>query len=62
MEQLNHDEGLKDVLLGIFCDIDDFCKGFEEYWRSVLVTDGRPVMPRCAMSLSEIMSIVVFFH
>ena len=62
MEQLKHDEGLRDLLLGIFCDIDDFCKGFEEYWHSVLVTDGRYVIPKCVMSLAEIMSIVVFFH
>jgi len=62
MEQLNYDKSFKDVLLGIFCDIDDFCKGFEEYRHTVLVADGRPVMPRCAMALSEIMSIVVFFH
>jgi len=62
MEQLNYDEGLKDLLLGIYCDIDDFCQGFEEYWHTVLVTDGKPVMPKCVMSLAEIMSIVVFFH
>jgi len=61
MEQMNSDAGLKDLLLGIYCDIDDFCKGFEEYWHTILVADGKPVMPRCAMSLAEIMSIVVFF-
>jgi hypothetical protein len=63
MEQLKqNDETLKDVLLGIFCDIDDFCKDFEEYWHTLLVTDGRRIIPKCAMSLAEIMTIVVFFH
>jgi hypothetical protein len=33
-----------------------------EYWSKFLVTDGRDIIPKCAMSLSEIMTIVVFFH
>ena len=62
MEQLNGIEGLKDMLIGIYCDIDDFCKAFEIYWRTVLIEDGKPIIPKCAMSLSEITTIVVFFH
>jgi hypothetical protein len=54
--------GFAGVLVGIYCDIDDFCKAFEEYWHKHLVTDGRAVMPKCAMGLSEVMAIVVFFH
>jgi len=53
---------MEELLIGIYRDIDDFCKGFEEYWRKHLITDGREMMPKCAMSLSEIMTIVVFFH
>ena len=58
MEQMEFTE----ILVGVYCDIDDFCKGFEEYWHKHLVTDGSKIMPRCAMSLSEVMPIVVFFH
>lgn len=49
-------------LVAIYCDIDDFCKAFEEYWHKHLLTDGTPMHPKCAMSLSEIMTIVVYFH
>ena len=53
---------MEELLIGIYCDIDEFCKGFEEYWHRHLITDGRKIMPKSAMSLSEIMTIVVFFH
>ena len=53
---------MEQLLIGIFCDIDEFCKAFEEYWQQHLVTDGRAIIPKCSMSLSEIMTIVVFFH
>jgi len=59
---MEQQQGLGEMLTAIYCDIDDFCKAFEEYWHSCLVTDGKPVIPKCAMSLSEIMAIVVFFH
>lgn len=52
---------MEQLLLAIYCDIDDFCKAFEEYWHKYLLCD-KPVIPKCAMSLSEIMTIVVFFH
>lgn len=55
-------EHLTDLLTEAYCDIDDFCKGFCEYWHKHLITDGTPKLPTCAMSLSEIMTIVVFFH
>ena len=53
---------MEQLLIGIYCDIDDFCKAFEEYWHKNLITDGTDVMPKCSMSLAEIMTIVVFFH
>jgi hypothetical protein len=53
---------MEQLLIELFCDIDDFCKAFEEYWHKHLLTDGTPVMPKCAMSLAEVMTIVVFFH
>ena len=53
---------MEQKLVGIFCDVDDFCKGFGEYWHKHLVTDGKGIIPKCRMSLSEIMAIVIFFH
>jgi len=55
-------EQLEEILTSIYCDVDEFCAGFEEYWRKHLLTDGTPIIPKCAMSLAEIMTIVVFFH
>ncbi len=59
MEQTNSAE---DMLIEIYCDVDDFCKAFTEYWYTHLVTDGRGILPQCSMSLSEVMTIVVYFH
>ncbi|MDR2570630.1 MAG: IS982 family transposase [Oscillospiraceae bacterium] len=53
---------MEELLVEIYCDIDDFCKAFEEYWHSHLVSGGKSAIPKCAMSLSEIMTIVVYFH
>jgi hypothetical protein len=53
---------MEQLLIELFCDIDDFCKGFEEYWHKYLLPDGVPIMPKCAMSLAEVMTIIVFFH
>lgn len=56
------ERSIEQVLLEIFCDIDDFCMTFTDYWHKHLVTDGSPIIPKCAMSLSEIMTIVIYFH
>jgi hypothetical protein len=53
---------LGEILTAVYCDIDDFCKVFEKYWHTHLIPDGKPAIPKCAMNLSEIMAIVVFFH
>jgi hypothetical protein len=50
------------AFIAFYCDIDEFCKEFEKYWHKHLITDGTPVMPKCAMSLAEVMAITVFFH
>jgi len=55
-------DSMEQLLVAMFCDINDFCKAFEEYWRKYLITDGSPIIPRCAMNLSEIMTIIVFFR
>jgi len=53
---------MEQLLIAIFCDVDDFCKEYEKYNKKYLVTDGSNPAPRCAMSMSEVMTIVLFFH
>lgn len=49
-------------LIPIFCDIDDFCKDYEEYCTKSLLMDKNTIAPRTSLSLSEIMTILVYFH
>lgn len=52
-----------DILLALFCVIDDFCKIFEPELNKRLLEDGQ--RKRCreaSLSLSELMTLVVFFH
>lgn len=53
---------MNDLLLAIFCDIDDFCIEYEKYCTKHLLLDRRKVIPITSMALSEIMTIVVYFH
>lgn len=53
---------MAEQLIAIFCDIDDFCKEYEIYCTTHLLMDKDHVVPRTSMSLSEIMTIVVYFH
>ena len=50
-------------ILTLFCDIDDFCLFFEPAWRRRLLASGacRRHKPS-ALSLSEVMTILVLFH
>jgi hypothetical protein len=49
-----------DLLIEIFCDIDDFCKEFEPQWRKKLLGGKRNRLGH--LTLSEIMTIAIFFH
>ena len=49
-------------LLAIFCDVDDFCKAYEEYCETHLLMDKKQIVPKTSMYLSEIMTIVIYFH
>jgi hypothetical protein len=49
-------------ILAIFCDVDDFCKAFEEYCAKFFLTDNSKKTQKCMMSASEIMTIVIYFH
>jgi hypothetical protein len=51
------------MLTEIFYEIDDFTKIFQKEWSKYLLPESTGATTiKCAMSLSEIMTIVVFFH
>ena len=50
-------------LITIFCEIDDFCKRFERLDDPRSLTSASPSRRRLtALSLSEIMTLIVYFH
>ena len=50
-------------LVAMFCDIDDFCKVFEPIYSQHLLQNGQCQRVRQGqLSLSEIMTIIVYFH
>jgi DDE family transposase len=51
------------MLVEIFCEIDDFCKYFEKEWTNRLISSGQIKRVRkSTLSMSEVMTIVVYFH
>ena len=50
-------------ILSLFCEIDDFCIAFEPIYNQSLIASGmkKRIKPS-AMSLSEIMTIIILFH
>ncbi len=47
----------------LFCDVDDFCRVFLPAWHRQLLTDGTRQRRRASrLTLSEIMTILVYFH
>jgi len=50
-------------LIAMFCDIDDFCKWFEPLYMRRLLQSGQHQRTRqTVLALSEIMTIIVYFH
>ena len=51
------------MLTQLFCEIDDFCQEFDSIWKQHLLNSGRK-RRRCesSLSMSEIMTIIVYFH
>jgi hypothetical protein len=51
-------------LTSIFCEIDDFCKEFDNYFQHKLLTGPTKGArgPKCNLSISEIMTILVMFQ
>jgi len=53
----------KKMLTKIFCEIDDFMKTFEANYKSKLLTEeNKDNFKNSKLSMSEIMTIVVFYH
>jgi hypothetical protein len=51
------------MLTELFCETDDFCREFEPVWNRLLIEDGtRRRIRRNSLSLSEVMTIIIFFH
>lgn len=58
------------VLVSIFCDVDDFCKEFEPEWRKILIENQDKSLighkkrrnRKTELSLSEAITIVTMFH
>ena len=50
-------------LLELCCSIDDFCQSFEKHWHSELLESGlRQRRRQSQMALSEMLSLMVYFH
>lgn len=52
----------EDLLISIFCFIDDFCTEFEPMFTQTLLPKRRSLTRRTRMQLSELMTIVLIFH
>lgn len=51
------------MLLKVYCGVDDFCKEFEINWKQHLLSKGiNQTERRSTLSLSEIMTIIIWFH
>lgn len=50
-------------ILPLFCDVDDFCQGFEPLFNKHLLEDGSlKRLRKSSLCLSEVMTITIFFH
>ena len=52
---------LENFLTSLFCIVDDFCLGFEPEWHKRLI-ENKKRRRTSSMYLSEIMTIVIYFH
>ena len=49
-------------IVQLFCEIDDFYKVFETVWKKRLIGAGRVRNRRTALSMSEVMTILILYH
>ena len=52
----------EDLLIALFCSIDDFCKSFDLQWSSIPRFKSKAPTRVPRITLSETMTLVVFFH
>jgi hypothetical protein len=54
----------EDIITGIYCDVDDFCKAFKEYCNAHLLPGGKAPkwFPASRMSLSGVTAVILLFH
>jgi Transposase DDE domain len=52
-----------DRLTEVFCEVDDFCQGFEEQWQAYLIGSGAaPRGPQPGLSVSAIITLLLVLH
>jgi len=52
-----------DRLVEVFCEVDDFCKAFEEQWKTHLIASGnKPRGPEPGLCDSEIITLLLVLH
>lgn len=52
-----------ETLIKIFYNVDNFCKIYKHYCKKHHLTDDtKRLSPKCSMELSEIMTILIYFH
>ena len=49
-------------LVELFCHVDDFCQAFEGHWIRHQLTTGRRRRRTGQLCLSEIMTLLIWFH
>lgn len=52
----------EDLLISIFCSIDDFCASFEPEFNRILLSKRKHFTRTSRLQLSEIVTIVILFH
>ena len=51
-----------DYITELFCVLDDFCKEFKQSLEKALISNQKTKLKKSALSLSEVMTIVILFH
>jgi cytoskeletal protein RodZ len=49
-------------ILPLFCEIDDFCRNFEQLSQNKALSDGKRRNRRTRLSQPEVLPILVMFH
>ena len=56
-------DSIIEQFIGLFINVDDFCLAFEPEYNKKLLEDGtRKRIRESTLSLSEVMTIIIWFH